>query len=1120
MKKLLLILALIAPLSMRATPTHSAANTSQAAVQAAITAAHDGDTVLIPAGTSTWTNNVTISSGKAVSLKGVGTGSTIINLAAGTVSTLNITVASGAFLTVEGIYFRITAPQSTGGIRVTGTLSTTPAFRITNCIIDSDVPSTIGCRGIGVIRAFGLIDNCSFINTRNFGQAVTVWRAHGTGLAAATSHANTMWYTPQLMGTAQMLYIEDCTFDFKGDKGDGALDAYDSSKFVFRYNTVYDTFLGWHGADSGDYPRAPRLWEVYGNNFAINGPPDIYTMTRVRGGTGVYWGNTALAGFNSIAWFSHYAADIAYTRAGWGKLTGSNPADGNFSGGYPSLDQIGRGSFGTGDSTPWYNAGITSYASQQSDYQEVDPVYVFLNNWKGNLYTKVKVTGPSQSTTYIQEDREMYHDRAGFDGTTGMGIGTKQTMLDLPIGPIIANAGFWVTNEANWNTIQGGNDGQLYKWDDGAGAWNLFYTPYTYPHPLRGGGGADVTPPVVVQATVATNGTSLTIDYNENVSQFGAYADSDLDLDGSIGGNNITLTYSSGNTTSAHVYTIGTTILQGEGVDLDYIGGTLQDDAGNALAAIVSRSVTNNSSQTTPDVTAPLVTDVYVETDGLSVQIGFDEPVTSGAGGTGGFTLTGSIRGAQSATWGDPVPGVIAGAKFMATTGNDGNDGSIGSPWLTLAYAVSQMSAGDALHIRGGTYVGAQTILLPSGTQGDPTIIAGYPGETAILSGTTVDGGRYKLIGKSWVDIRDLTITLLNHGLFFEGCDNINATRLTIHNIGQEGISPRYDSFNVLIDDCLIYDTGKRGVSYNGEGVYIGTGSGGPVDNSYNITVRNCVIHDTTDEGIEFKAGTYNCIAEGNELYNIATASWYGAIELSPTVLGVQSYGSNPNHIVRDNIIYDSDTAIVSDTGARIYNNTIYNLSFDAVGILLRDPVGTNYPMYIHHNTIDVPASRAYQKTSGTSFVTNNIGPSLASNTQFSSSFFLAEYGNYQLAPGAAVIDIGVVNPIVINRDGYGNARTIGTKSDHGAHEFGGIFPLTNVQNFNVPLTFGTNDTVTWAYVQPGNGWEDTSANDNDLASLSGQPVTNDSAQASQGGAPPGAPRAPGGASVSAGFIQ
>lgn len=63
----------IAPLSSQ---TIAAASCSRTDVEAAISAASNGDTVTIPAGTCTWTNVLVIT--KAITLQGAGIGNTII----------------------------------------------------------------------------------------------------------------------------------------------------------------------------------------------------------------------------------------------------------------------------------------------------------------------------------------------------------------------------------------------------------------------------------------------------------------------------------------------------------------------------------------------------------------------------------------------------------------------------------------------------------------------------------------------------------------------------------------------------------------------------------------------------------------------------------------------------------------------------------------------------------------------------------------------------------------------------------------------------------------------------------------------------------------------------------
>lgn len=103
--------------------------------------------------------------------------------------------------------------------------------------------------------------------------------------------------------------------------------------------------------------------------------------------------------------------------------------------------------------------------------------------------------------------------------------------------------------------------------------------------------------PTLSTAVLGTDGTTLTLTFSEAVTQGSGYADSQLDLDASTTGNDIGLTYSSGDGTTTHVYTAASQIESGETVDLDFDGtaDSLESSTGGDLAAIVSASVTNNS---------------------------------------------------------------------------------------------------------------------------------------------------------------------------------------------------------------------------------------------------------------------------------------------------------------------------------------------------------------------------------------------------------------------------------------------------------------------------------------------------------------------------------------------
>jgi hypothetical protein len=66
--------------------------------------------------------------------------------------------------------------------------------------------------------------------------------------------------------------------------------------------------------------------------------------------------------------------------------------------------------------------------------------------------------------------------------------------------------------------------------------------------------------------------------------------------------------------------------------------------------------------------------------------------------------------------------------------GDDANDGSQAEPWRTIHHGLRQLSPGDTLCLRGGTYY--EHVDVPvSGDEGRPITICSYPGELVIIDG-------------------------------------------------------------------------------------------------------------------------------------------------------------------------------------------------------------------------------------------------------------------------------------------------------------------------------------------------------------------------------------------------
>ena len=368
-------------------------------------------------------------------------------------------------------------------------------------------------------------------------------------------------------------------------------------------------------------------------------------------------------------------------------------------------------------------------------------------------------------------------------------------------------------------------------------------------------------------------------------------------------------------------------------------------------------------------------------------------------------------------------------------------------PWCTVQYGVGRITGGATLYVKNGTYNEAFTIHGPAGTSAAHTIISAYPGHAPILRGSGFGSGRMKITGTSYIDFSGFIITNDNQGLYIDDDagtgtppDHITVTDVTVHDVGQEGIAIRGDTTNILLNRVTVYNTGRNGTSSNGEGIYIGGGNA--PDNTNAVTVQNSVIHDTQDEGIELKPGTHDCIVEGNTLYNnLAPGSSHssggGAIEINNPS---GNYGSNPNHVIRGNIIRDigftsgiTKYGIRAGTGAKVYNNVLYNINSNYNAVQCND--ANDYPRIIYHNTVDAASNRAVVNSGTTMDSKNNIGPATTNNLAILPSMFVNYASHdYHLVADSLARNVGLDLRSIVPTDFDGNPRD--ATPDLGAFEY------------------------------------------------------------------------------------
>lgn len=421
---------------------------SQADVTSAIADSTAGDTVNIPAGSFTWgASTSTVSVNKAITLWGAGEGVTTINISSSAPTYGSGTIA----ITAAAVVGNFSMTQSgAGGATTAIVTSSVDGWRITEVTFNSAATSGYS---VYVGNVYGLIDNC-IINGGG-----------GSDEFIFTRGPTDSWQTAHSLGTADAVYVEDCTFNVAG-----YTDFNSNARAVVRFCTITNAIkIDGHGLASNTPPRGVRHVEVYENSWTKT--DGYWTAVEMRGGSGILFNNSSVNNLGD-SWFTLTDYGVTTASSNFGSQY-QTPYD------YPVSDQIGVGiDPKSGGSEPMYMWGNTRNGS------------AWVLTWKaipqGAIDRYRAQTGDGAATftmpDVIAADRDYFNGVASFDGSTGVGTGTKAQMT--AITPTTTGVGFWVTDEADWNSEVEGNDGQLYVWD--GAAWELYYTPYTYPHPLRG----------------------------------------------------------------------------------------------------------------------------------------------------------------------------------------------------------------------------------------------------------------------------------------------------------------------------------------------------------------------------------------------------------------------------------------------------------------------------------------------------------------------------------------------------------------------------------------------------------------------------------------------------------
>jgi hypothetical protein len=320
-------------------------------VQRTIDAATDGDTVEMAAGSCTWAGLLRdgvpdaplLLASKNLVLRGAGAGSTVITRSyPGTNNDNRQTIAVEADEPFRITGFTLQSTLALDGVYGIAVYGAGKPWRIDHLEIVG--LSATELSAVGEMR--GLIDHVELRDNGGVGVEVDDVEPTDDGIDGTTS-----WSRPLSLGTANAVYVEDCTIT----RSDPALTGFGEdvasnrgSRYVVRHttftNTISNVFVGQldaHG-NCNAQARGSRSYEVYDNDFTVTGSDSTTKIMAVRGGDGVGFGNHFSYAGGAPFFLREYRADTSTCDqcAPFGDTPGClGPND------YPAPDQTREGYF-------------------------------------------------------------------------------------------------------------------------------------------------------------------------------------------------------------------------------------------------------------------------------------------------------------------------------------------------------------------------------------------------------------------------------------------------------------------------------------------------------------------------------------------------------------------------------------------------------------------------------------------------------------------------------------------------------------------------------------------------------------------------------------------------------
>jgi hypothetical protein len=304
----------------------------------------------------------------------------------------------------------------------------------------------------------------------------------------------------------------------------------------------------------------------------------------------------------------------------------------------------------------------------------------------------------------------------------------------------------------------------------------------------------------------------------------------------------------------------------------------------------------------------------------------------------------------------------LSGATYyVSPKGSDASGtGTINTPWLSLNKALSRVSAGDIIYMRGGTYNYGKTgttISGKNGSTGNYINIWAYPGESPVIdySNQTFSSqlkGIY-VTNSSFIYIKGIRVTgisqpladIAQYGLFLNNnVSNCIFEQVETDHIGGWGICVYDNVSDIQFINCDSHHNADPHSGDYGGGDNYGGSDGFECGSltSTNITLKGCRFWSNSDDGVDLR------LAEGSFTFENCWSFWNGYIPGTSTTggngEGIKLSGTGIEHnvtetrrLVKNCLVFENRLVGIEDSpddgyvGHEVYNTTVYNNGYQGI---------------------------------------------------------------------------------------------------------------------------------------------------------------------------------------------